>query len=734
MLARLFAITILLLATPLAAAAPGPSPSDLPQTSRYVYAELALAQPNLTTLVLSGDIWAYRYDVRGKVYDADEIGEAYLLQNKYLGEPSGDAFVLEVERAVRDALGGILGRSFTDATISGVSATVDRSSLKSPGGNPYDPPVHVSVTATIARTAQAVGLGDLSSAAVDAAFDAGARVQADFTLTADQGYDIRYALGAPSGLRWESGGGVSADGGTFSVTVDNSAGNTPSRAAGGRIYDGSVTPPAGEDIRSAIDVTMGEIQAGAAGIPITVEIDAEVRALDVAQRFPGALPVKVVLPFVNADGVRALRATGAIDAADIKKADDALLAQVRGDVERAFGPGATVTGGLSSADLARAAASPFAADPPLHFLAEATTTYVVAGADADDIDLALRVGGTAEVDLKLFAANGRETKFTIHPPPIGEFTRAEGGTVSANGLTANFEVPNSVERFEATVHMRGRDVPTFSAEEAEISVVVDIADVDAGVGKALGGDLGNLLIDITVTGNMNVIKVPDDLKGSLPEKLQLEFLSSDAIRLLLERGYISEENLSKLEATLDKQVREKLGAALGGDVPVESDLERGSLAAGLVASPISGDKPVVFKASAYVKKPLAGGKVEPQGAIALYTQQLPLTLPKIQGFDTVYTVIAPRGLAFTSVTGSGADIEKGESADGREQFTVRPEGESATITASVAVTPTFVLLKFWPLVLLAVLLLVLIVGTPVTLVVMKRRKAKGAAAKTAEKK
>ncbi|HVM45031.1 MAG TPA: hypothetical protein VM582_03760 [Candidatus Thermoplasmatota archaeon] len=726
MLARLF-VVLVILAAPLAAAAAPAAPATLPVgLPRYVHAELALAQPSLTTLAITGDIYAYRYDVDGDVYDADDMAAAYNGFNKY-SKRVGTAFVEEVEAEVKTAVQRILSDSFPDDTVSGVVVTVDRASLASSGGNPYDPPVHLTVSATIERTRDSVGLGDLSDAAVDAAFASGARLQADFTLTADPGYRIVYALGAPSGLRWEEGEGVAAAGATFSVTVDNTELTSPTRAASGRLYDAGATAPTEEDIRSAIDVALGEIVAGATGIPVAVTVQAEVRALDVLKRFPDALPPKVQLPFVNADGIRALRATDAIEAKDIAGAEEALLAEIRADVERSFGSDAIVSGGLSAAELARAAAKPYTAERPLLFLAGANTTHKLTDAQAEDIDLALRIGGTAEVEITLFAANGRDTLFTIRPPSIGEVAQVTGGTVTVNGLQANVRVPGDAASMPATLSMRGRGVPTFDAQDARIEVKVDIVDVDTGVGRALSGDLGNMVLDITVVGNLKVIELPEDMRAALPQNLELRFVSSDGVRLLLERGLITSADLARLESRLADQVREKLAAALGGAIPIESSLDRDSLAASLVATPISADKPIVFAASARVAKPLAGGPVQPQAAIALYTQQLPLTLPKIEGLDTVYTVIAPRGLAITGVTGEG--VEVGKAPDGRDQFTATPREGSTDVTVSMAVTPTFVLLKFWPLVLLAVLLLVLVVGSPIALVVLKRRKGRTGAQK-----
>lgn len=731
MYARLFAVA-LLLAIPLASAAPPASPTSLPSVDRYAFGELALDQPNLTRIVLSGDLYIYRYMVNNKVYDADDIGQAVKQTNKFAGEASGDAFINNIEDAAQTGISSILAASFPDATLSGVTATVDRTTLVAASGNPFDPPVRVTLTGNVQRTRAAVGLATTSDDVVDAAFSSGATVGADFALKVDSGYHIVFMIAppaSPAGLRFVPGAGVSADGSSLRADVDNSTGRGISSIYASQLRDPTVTPPSAEDIRSAIDVTMGDINKGAAGIPIEVVVKADVHALDVAKHFPGALPAKVSLPFVNAEGIRALRAVGVIKDTDIAKANEGLLAAIQVDVARAFGPGATVTGGLDTADLAKPASKPYTDDPAVSFVANAKTTYTVVGATGDDIDLALRIGGRADVDLTLFASNGRETTYTIHPLRVAEFTAADGGNVSADKMTATFVVPGVAKTFPAGLSLRGKGVPTYTEEKSAVSVTVDLKDLDVSIGEISGGDFGNLVMGITVTGQLGVIKVPAELKSALPATLQLEYINADAIRLLVAHGKISEANLTKLENGLLDKMRENLGRALDGDIPVAGGLDRASLSASLVAVPISADLPITFQATANVVKPLAGGPVQPQAAIALYSTQLPLSLPKLDGLDTKYTVILPRGLAVTDVATTGATSETGKSADGRDQFTVTPEGANSQVTVSMAVTPTFVLLKFWPLVLLAVILVVLIVGTPVALIARSRGKKNKAAKK-----
>lgn len=697
---------------------------------RWVDATYDLAQPTLTDMALSGALLVYRYDVGGKVYDADDLGQAFRATNKYAGEPSGDAFVAKIETSVRSAVEGQLASSFPGAAITGVTATVDRATLLNTGGDPFDPPVRVAFSANVARTREQVGLGTFSDASIAAAFDAGARVMNDLTLKADEGYDATYVIRAPAtpgGLAFSDaseGASVAADGQSFRVRLDNTQGGAPERAVSVALRDPSVAAPAAEDIRSSVDVRMGELRKGAKDVPILTSVTADVRAVKVSERFPGLLPSKVKLDVISADGLRALRATGALDDATLGKANEAMLSEISGKLGGVFGTNTQAVGGLSASDLAQAHAKPFRSDPPVGFAANATGAYAFAASSADDVDLALRIGGKASVPLNLFAQSGKETTFTIHPMPGAEFAKAEGGTLTANGLTATFVVPEGAASYPATLTIRGKDVPSFDAADADIGIKVDLTDLDVTIGKAMSGDFGNLVMDVTVTGKLGVIALPDEIKGGLPANLDLAYLSSDSIRLLKDRGLLSDANLTKVEQSLMTRVSTQLGQALGGEFPVEGGFDRASLAASLVSTPISGDVPITFTATARVTKPLAGGAVQPGAAIALYTQQLPLSLPRVEGMDTTYTIVLPRGLAVTGLDAGGAQSEQGKSPDGRDQFTVTPSEDRADVVVSMAVTPTFVLLKFWPLVLLAVLLLVLVIGTPIALVMAKRRRGK----------
>lgn len=718
-----------LAAVAVAAQAAPPPPNLAASVPRWVDMDLAIDQPDLRTLRVGGDLLVYRHDVDGDVYDADDLGAAYRGINKYQGRASGDAFVADLEAEVRAALAQTLAASFPGADVSGVSATVDRSTLQAASGNRFDPPVRVAVAADVARTSEQVGLGTLSDAAVAAVFHAGASVEADFALSVRQGYAATYRIGvpaSPAGLRFASaqGGAVSADGLTLTLSADNTAGRAPVASVTVVMRDAVATPPSSEDVRTSVRIALGELLQGAPSVPIGVAMDAEVRSLDVQRRFPGALPDKVSLSHVSGEALRALHQTGAVTDQDLAAASQALVATLRASLQQATGAPVTVSGAFGPEDLARPATPPYAADEPLGFHAQGSAERPVPGDAAEHLDLALLVGAEIGFDLALAAQEDGLVSYTVEAPPGAVLARADGAALAPDGRSATVSLAPGAPPALVSFAIRGADAPSYDEERAELGVLVDLQDLQVTLGGAAGGDFGDLLVDVTVTGSLHVIALPPEMAMALPDDVTLAHVSSDAIRLLVERGLVTDAQLAELEARLLDEVATNLGRALGGDVAVTGGLDRATLAAGIVASPPSDAEPVVFTAHTRFLKPLDGGPLQPQAAIALYTQQQAFTLPRVQGLDTAYTIVLPRGLAVTGMDADGGTVEQGKAEDGRDQVVVRPTGDSATATMSMAVTPTFVLLKFWPLVLLAVLVLVLLVGTPIALVAMRRKRRK----------
>ncbi|MFA5860327.1 MAG: hypothetical protein WDA16_01395 [Candidatus Thermoplasmatota archaeon] len=718
----LFLVLIAMLAPPAHAAVADPSVGP-----RWIDATLDLAQPDIQTIDIVGGFSVHKHDIEGRTYTATEMSSSYQgLTN--LGAGIGEEFISSLEGKVRTSFTSTLTSTFPQSTVTVGAVSVDRSSLKATRVDDFTPPIRIAVAAHIVRSNADLGLGTLTKDGVAAAFAAGARVTTSVTFSADAGYKTTFTIHAPSSpaglvLSSVTGATRATDQKSAAFTIDAAASSVSlPRTVDLELKDGAAAPPSAEDIQNTIDITLGEVKANATTLSITTKVASEIRALDLPKRFPASLPTNVELGAVNADALRGLRGAGVIKDADLQKANDELLAKIKTDLTRAMGSAATVTGGLSTADLAAAPAHPYGSEPPIRFAATGTNTYALPGAHAKDLDLALAIGATVKFDINLFSGD-RPSTFTIHSPPGTVFSAANGGTIAADKGSATFLVPANTQSPTGALSMRSATAPEYSAEKAELGVTVDLKDLDVTIGKATKGDFGDLLIEVNVAGDLNVVsvaKLPDNVRSQLVSpNLQLDYLSGNAVRLMLERGLVSTNDLSDIEAKLMDETTRNLGSSMGGPVKVTGGFEKSSLAPGAGT-----DAPITFRAHASFSKPVTGGAPTDVQAMALYTVHQSFTLPRVQGLDTTYTVILPRGLALASVDAPGATTKTGTASDGRDQFTVTPQSGTTTASVAIALTPTFVFLKFWPLVIFAVVLLVLVIGTPIAIVVVRRGKNK----------
>src|SRR5581483_4018528 len=387
-----------------------------------------------------------------------------------------------------------------------------------------------------------------------------------FSLSSQAGYDSTYVIhapAAPAGLVFASpsAGSLSADAATWTILVPNALNATAkAQSVNVQMRDAAAQAPTAESLDTAIVIQLGELQKGVATLPIEATVTASIHAMDLAKRVPDALPSNVKLSFLSADGLRALHAADAISEAQLDSASDALLEGVQANLTRALGP-TTSSAAFDDASLHAAPSTPYKTDPPVLWVAHAKSSYAIPGDGAQNADLALAIGATAKFDLNLPQSSERASAITLKAPPSARFLAASGagGALSSDGKSAAFQVPaGSAGSVPVHLEMRSATAPTFSAEKADLGVLVDLKDLDITIGKAIKGDFGALDVDVTVTGKLGVIKVPDDLKSSFSQSLALDYLSSDALRMLKERGILDAANLSKLEEQLRSQIATNL--------------------------------------------------------------------------------------------------------------------------------------------------------------------------------
>lgn len=732
------AITLALLgasATPFASAQG--FASDQTPAGQWVEAEFTMTFASLTDISLTGSLKVREFTDGGDLYTAKDIRDSFAGSNRF-GKKVGDAFVTDLEATLKTQVQDVLADAFPRATTREVTTTtIDRASLSASGGA-YDPPVLVAIGATIVRPLSTLGLESYSAEAIDTVFAAGAAVTTDFTLSTQAGYVSTFTLVAPAGRGFSdpSEGTVTADASTLTIVRDNLQGTSSlATPASVKLLDPSATPPTAEDIATDVQLALGAL--GEPTLEVTTTIDVAIHAVDAAARFGDSFPSTVELSYLSADAVRELHRTGALSDEDLASASDAIKDLVSEKLTAAFGESASLDGAFVASSLTGAASAPFDTDPPLKYAATSTNTKAIDDEKAEHADVALRIGAALALDVQLFASETRESAFVITAPEGTVFAEGTTGDVAADGRSVRVVVPPATETApEMQMKLRDPSAPVFVTEasqdgvlvgpngDSSLSITLDIKDLDISIGKAIGGDLGNVLIDLAVQGNLGIVKIPDDVKPQLGSTVELDYLASDAIRLLLDEGVIEEQTILDLETDLLDRISEQLSGSLGGSFRVTGGFDRATLDPTLISTPISGDEPIVFRASLSIAKPLSGGEtVQRDAAIALYTAPAQtFDLPRVEGQDTSYKIILPAGLSVADLQVTGGSYETATEPDGRESFTVTPTDETAQASVSMAVTPSFVIAKFWPVLLLAVLVIFLLVGTPIAFVIMRRRK------------
>src|SRR5581483_501276 len=402
--------------------------------------------------------------------------------------------------------------------------------------------------------------------------------------------------------------------------------------------------------------------------------------------FAGALAVHLIpvdgKPTTARDLVRAYDAGSPSERADLLgKLTTSAQSDLKGSLEAAF-PHANVTVGAAVVDQATLANTPRrVVYDQLNMTLSAQIVRdaddpALQGVTDEQLAAVFEVGAQVRSTFSLTSQAGYDTIYTLHAPAAPAalaFASPSAGSLSADGKAWTISIENaqgSAARSQGVSATLGStDAPVFHAQKADLGVVVDLQSLDVTLGKAVKGDFGTLHVQVTVTGQLNVLAIPASFKARLGDNVALDYLSADGLRLLKKSGLLTADNVTSIETDLRARLADNLKSALGQDVDVAGGIDPATLDPALISTPPSGDKPVTFTAHAAFTKPLSGSSSS-GAAIALYTVHQAFDFPKVQSLDTSYTVILPKGLAVAGLDVTGGTGTQGKAADGRDQFVV----------------------------------------------------------------
>lgn len=666
---------------PMGAAATGP------QAGADVESTFVLSQPSWGTIDVFGVLLVHAYDVDGRTLAARDLAASPLA-------------IARMQEAASDEVAVALRAAHPGAEIAMGTPAVDPASLEAARVDAG--PIRMTLGALVEPPRDALGIGTLRAHDLDAALAAGARWTLDLPLAAPAGQRATYVVRAPAhppglAVLATSEGTIGAAGREATIGPDD-AGTGPRVVT---LVMGRPDAPldASSALEQQVDLRLGAIERGAAGVPFRASIRLEAYALDLRAAADDALPPGLALGVTTAQGVRDLARAGLLGANELALIEQELVARLA----EAF-PDARVEGALDPASLVLEDAS-----APIVLLAAAEGVHPLP-AGAGDADVALAIGAALGFDLQVAAA-AADTTLVIHAPERTVFVDADGPRATT-ASTRTFRLAPGEALPATRLTIRDPGAATLASDRATLDVGLDIHSIEV---SASGSTKAQLVGDVNVTLRILVLSVPDDVRARLGDEIELTHVGSDGVRLLLARGLLDERQL--LDA-VEERLRAPVERALGGPL-VGAAFEAHALDASAGSGP---GEPLTFVLRGSFERPLVGGAEPTHGSIALYTRSQGFQFPGSAPADASYIVLLPRGLDLARL-----DVDAGESSawrvGDRAGFTVRPGPEGSAAVATLVVSPSFLLAHFPAATFAAALVLALAAGAPFAIARARRRAA-----------
>jgi len=264
--------------------------------------------------------------------------------------------------------------------------------------------------------------------------------------------------------------------------------------------------------------------------------------------------------------------------------------------------------------------------------------------------------------------------------------------------------------------------PEYTEEQIETIIEIEISTTDLNLlGFFTGETELSLGLFIEEKKNYHVSSVPDSF--SLPEKLSLQYLSSDAFRLCIDEGVFDEEGISTF-LTKDKQLFEQKLVTILPNLTVDGHTNRNafdeSLLWGEDIGTMSGESPLTVVSYAHSSYPLSFNLSFIPPSFEMKSQYL--NLRGLQNQNVTYRIVFPHGINVTCTDELGK-VVKDQLEDGRIYIEVSFDSSESALTnvVSCKIIPSalFVIGIFMPCIVSFVITLLLII---VIYIIRKKRK------------
>lgn len=239
--------------------------------------------------------------------------------------------------------------------------------------------------------------------------------------------------------------------------------------------------------------------------------------------------------------------------------------------------------------------------------------------------------------------------------------------------------------------------PAPLSEDIRIEVITDFDRPSPQLGRLIWTQDTDVPVHIDARFMMGTAAVPSGIAAMIPANLSLQYVTSDLLRLLLDKGIIGEVEMSSILIELRPRMEAPMRAALGAAVRPTLRFVPVSLQ-GYDIDGMDGSRPVVIEAWAKgtrVKHLDLFKAVLASPGLMKISQDF--ALGGVSGANVTYRMRFAPELVLVSVDGHGARVTRGTDG-GRDFFEVSfgRAGGHANVTAYLEPAPGFLLVSMGP--------------------------------------
>jgi len=263
----------------------------------------------------------------------------------------------------------------------------------------------------------------------------------------------------------------------------------------------------------------------------------------------------------------------------------------------------------------------------------------------------------------------------------------------------------------------------YNEEQIETLIEIEVSSTDLNLLSFFTGKTELTLgLFIQEEKNYSVTPLPDPF--TLPEKVLLDYLNSDAVRLCIEEGVFIEEEISTF-LTNEKQLFENKMITILPNLEIDGHVNRNAFDDSLIwdgdIGKMDADDPVQVVSYAHSSHPHSFGLsfIPPRFEISNQS----LSVRGLQNQDVTYRMIFPHGISSVEVSDSLGRAEVDKTDDGRYyveiSFNASESGLVDDVSCKITPSALFIVGIFMPCIVSLIITIILII---VIYIIRKKRK------------